>query len=282
MQRFVKAAICGILFSGACAMAQGGADYLDMTRVQVRGDKVKDFEDTIKKLADANRKYKGDRWIALTTDYGGPFGTYTFSSARQDLAGVETGMTAMNNALKEALGPLAGKVMLDLSAFCVTGRSDIRHRRWDLSVNAPTIQQDYMKLVAQTRWIRTLTLDMKQGRTLDYVAAWKPFAAVLRNISPAVPIVVSESNTGAPALYIGVYYKSWAEMDATTAPVQQAFQSAAYQQLTKVSEIAVSASNWEVLRVHPELSNPPDEIVQADPAFWKPKPAMAAPPAKKK
>src|SRR3954452_22277751 len=109
MGRNVTAAICGLLLTGACAVAQTGVDYLDLTRLQVRGDKSKEFEDAIKKLVDVNRKYKGDRWVALSTEYG-EFGQYSFSSTRANMAAVESGMTAFQNALKEGLGPLGDKL----------------------------------------------------------------------------------------------------------------------------------------------------------------------------
>jgi hypothetical protein len=280
MQRIARAAVCGFLFTGTCAFAQVGADYLDMTRVQVRGDKTKEFEDAIKKMAEVNRKYKGDRWVALSTEYG-EFGGYTFSSTRENMAAVETGMGAFRNALKEGLGPLGDKLMRDLSAFSASGHSEIRHRRWDLSVNGPTSREDLLKTIAQTRWIRTLTLGMKPGRNLEYIEAWKPFAAELQKISPAAPVLLSEATTGSPALFVAVYYKSWAEMDAMAPGVQKAVESGAYQHLMKTTQDTVAASKWEILRIRPELSCPPDEVIQADPAFWKPKPTPAAAPKPK-
>lgn len=275
------AATCGLFVMSACAMAQ--AEYLDMTRVTVRGDKIKDYEDAVKKLADVNRRYKGDRWIALSTEYG-DFGGYTFSSTRENLAGVEEGMGAFQKALKEGLGPLGDKLMRDLYGFSAAGHNELRHRRWDLSVNKPSSTAELMKMVAGTRWIRVLTVDLKPGRNMEYAEAWKPFGEELAKVTPAVPIMVSESATGSPAMYMAVYFKSWAEMDASNAGVQAAFRSAAYARLTKVNQEAVVSSRWEVNRVRPDLSNPPDDVVQADPTFWKPKPAAAAapkPPEKK-
>ena len=277
MRRMVMAGACGIVLTSACAMAQSTTDYLDMTRVQVRGDKGKEFEDAVKKLAEVNRKYKGDRWVALSTEYG-EFGGYTFSSTRENLAAVETGMGAFQKALQEGLGPMGDKLMRDLAAFSTSGHNELRHRRWDLSVNAPSSAADLLKTVAQTRWIRTLTLNMKPGRNPQYIEAWKGFMAELAKISPPVPVFVSESTTGAPALFVGVYYKSWAEMDAGAASVQKAVESTAYQRLTMVTQDTVEASRWEILRLRPELSYPPDEVIQADPAFWKPKPAAAPKP----
>jgi len=280
MRKIVTAAVCGFVLMGASAMAQMPAEFLDITHVQVRSDKGKEFEDAIKKLADVNRRYKGDRWVALTTEYG-DFGQYSFSSTRDKMADVETGMTAFQKALKEGLGPMGDKLMRDLSAYSASGYTEIRHRRWDLSVNAPSSGEEMLKMVAQTRWIRTLTLRLRPGRNMEYVAAWKGFREELQKITPAVPILVSEANTGAPAIFAGVYYKSWAEMDAGAASVQRALQSAAYEHLTKVTQETVQSSKWEILRIRSELSCAPDEVVAADPAFWKPKPAPAAAPKPK-
>src|SRR3954470_15458854 len=174
MGRNVTIAICGLLLGGVSAVAQTGADYLDLTRVQVRGDKSKEFEDAIKKMAEVNRKYKGDRWVALSTEYG-DLGGYSFSSTRQNMEAVETAMGAFQNALKEGMGPLADKLMRDLMAYSVSSHSELRHRRWDLSVNAPSDMEGLTKMVAKTRWIRTLTVNLKPGRNMEYIEAWKPF-----------------------------------------------------------------------------------------------------------
>jgi len=279
MGRIVMTATCGLFLTAVGAISQTGADYLDITRVQVRGDKSKEFEDAIKKMAEANRKYKGDHWVALSTEYG-EFGNYAFSSPRENMAAVETAMGTFQKALKEGLGPLAEKLMRDLSAYSVSGHSQLRHRRWDLSVNAPSNAADFNKMMAKTRWIRALSLEMKPGLNMQYLEAWKPFQQELAKISPPVPILVSESSTGAPAIYVGVFYQSMADMDAGMAGVQKAVQSDAYQQLMKATQLTVAASRWEILKVRPELSCPTDEIIQAD-AFWKPKPMAAAAPKPK-
>jgi hypothetical protein len=280
MRRVMGTVLCGLLLTGACAMAQTGAEYLDITRVNVRGEKTKEFEDAIKKMSEVNRKYKGDRWVTLTREYG-DFGGYMFTSTRANFAEVETGMGAFQKAMKEGLGPLADKLMHDLYADSASGRSEIRHRRWDLSVNAPSGKEDYLKTVAQTRWIRVLTTNLKPGYTREYIDGWKPFQAELQKDIPGAAIWVSESSTGAPATFTGVYYKSWAEMDEGAAGLQKALASPAYQQLMAATRNAVASSTWEIYHIRPELSCPPDEIVQADPAFWKPKPAPAAAPKPK-
>jgi hypothetical protein len=118
---------------------------------------------------------------------------------------VETGMGAFQKALQEGLGPMGDKLMRDLAAFSTSGHNELRHRRWDLSVNAPSSAADLLKTVAQTRWIRTLTLNMKPGRNPQYIEAWKGFMAELRSpgwqplpANPQVRIKLLERD--------GVYY----------------------------------------------------------------------------
>jgi len=294
-------AVCLFAFAAISAIAQSRPAYLEVSKAQVRGDKSKEYDDAIHKLIDVNRKYKGDHWIALTTEYGDT-GTYLFSSSRDTLASVETGGEAFMKALKEGLGPMADKLMRDLGAWS-TFRSEMRRRRWDLSVHPPadaaamadlighsrwirTLRLDMKPggtdparmsdQIGHSRWIRTLRLDMKPGRALDYVEAWKGFQTELESISPPVTALVSESITGTPAMYVGLYYKSMADMDKEAAAVQPALSSAAYMNLAKATAGAIDKTNWEIHRVRPDLSNPPDEVLNADPAFWKPKP-MAAP-----
>ena len=60
-------------------------------------------------------------------------------------------------------------------------------------------------------------------------------------------------------MYMAVYFKSWAEMDAGNAGAQAYFRSAAYARLTKVNQEAVVSSRWEMNRVRPDLSNPPEK-----------------------
>jgi hypothetical protein len=190
-------------------------------------------------------------------------------------------------ALTQSLGPMADKLLRDLGAWSTSYHTEIRRRRWDLSVHPPSTAADLYKLVGQSRWIRTLKVDLKPGKNAEYIAAWKPFQAELAKMQPAPTVLVSESVTGTPAIFVGLYYKSMAQMDTEAAAVQKALASDAYQGLGRATSNSVNQSTWEIFRVRPDLSNPPEEIVSADPAFWTPKPPAPpkpkaeAPPEKK-
>jgi hypothetical protein len=278
MRKLFVAAGCGLVVSVCSMLAQTAPAYLDIGRAQVRAEKSKEYEDAVKKLVEVNRKYKGDQWIALSAEYG-ESGTLIFSSSRENMGAVETGGQAFMKALTRGLGPMADKLVRDLGAWSTSYHTEIRRRRWDLSVHAPPTAADLYKLVGQSRWIRTLKLDIKPGKNLEYIDAWKGFQAELAKMQPPSTVLVSESVTGTPAIFVGLYYKTMAEMDSEYAAVQKALASGAYQYLTVTTSNAVNQSTWEILRVRPDLSNPPEEVVNADPAFWKPKPP--APPKPK-
>jgi len=256
-----------------CAVAQTLPTYLEISHAHVKGERSKEFEDGIRKLVDVERRLKGDRWVAISTEYGEP--RIMFSSSRENMAAVESGVEAFMKALKEGMGPFGEKLMRDLGGMAAF-RNEIRRRRWDLSVHPPADAAELSSLVGHTRWIRTVKVDVKPGRAADYIDAWKGFQTELASVSPPVTALVSESNSGTPAIFVGLYYRSMAEMDDQMGGVQKAVASAAYKNLMKVSGDAVAMTNWEMHRMRPELSNPPDDVVNTDPSFWKPKPPAAA------
>jgi hypothetical protein len=286
MRKLFAAAGCGLIVTVCSMMAQTAPAYLDIGRAQVRPEKSKEYEDVVKRMVEANRKYKGDQWITLSPEYG-ETGALIFSSSRESMGAVEAGGEAFMKALGQGLGPMADKLMRDLGAWSTSYHTEIRRRRWDLSVNPPSTVADLSKLVGQSRWIRTLRVDLKPGKNAEYIAAWKPFQAELAKMQPSSTVLVSESVTGTPAIFVGLYYKSMAEMDSEYAAVLKALASDAYQNLGRVTSNTVNQSTWEILKVRPELSNPPEGVINTDPAFWKPKPPAPpkpkteAPPEKK-
>src|SRR5436305_12039499 len=113
------------------------SDYLDVLIVKVRPEKRADFDTVSRRIAEANRKAKGDSWIAMDVQYG-EGNTVQFVSQRQNFAAIGSGMTAFMNSISTAYG--AGgvaKMMADFNSTVLSSRSEIRRRRWDLTVNPP-------------------------------------------------------------------------------------------------------------------------------------------------
>jgi hypothetical protein len=280
MRKPVAAALCGLTLMAGAATAQTGMDLLDVMKVRIHYDKMPEYEDAVRKLAEVNHKNKGDHWIAYTTEYGDR-DTYYFASPRADMAAIETGSAAFENALKEGMGPAGSKLMNDLFADSVSVVAQLRRRRWDLSVHPPGDAAEMLKTVAQSRWIETYQADIKPGKATEFAEGWKPFQAEINKVYPMVSVWASESVTGPSTFYFAIYYKNLAEMDSVRASLATALGSAAYRQLMESLSADAGQGKWEIYRLRPDLSCVPDELAAADPAFWKPKPAMA-PPVKSK
>src|SRR5947208_11953397 len=80
-------ALAVVVCLAAPVAVQAQGDYLDVYTVKVKPEKLADFQALTKKWADANRRYDGDRWLALETVYG-ESNVYLFTSTRRDYADV--------------------------------------------------------------------------------------------------------------------------------------------------------------------------------------------------
>jgi hypothetical protein len=190
---------------------------------------------------------------------------------RGKMADIETGYAKFEKATKEALGPAYPKLMADLGAMSESATAEIRRRRWDLAVNVPATPEERMNVAAASRWIRTIRIDLKPGRTLDFIDAWKPWQQELAALGPDVSIWASMTSTGAPAIILATYFKDMAGMDQVDALVSKAVASPVYREFLKATQDMIVKTTWEVHRLRPELSCVPDAIAAADPDFWRPK-----------
>src|SRR5919109_1323072 len=146
----LAAAVC--LAAPVAVRAQG--DYLDVLIVKVKPEKLGDFQALKKKVADANRRFNGDRWIAMESVYGDA-NVYQFTSTRKDYAEIETGNDAFVAAMSKAFGKEAAQKMeQDFNNCVVWSRTELRHRRWDLSRKPPQDAEAYAKLIGESRLLR--------------------------------------------------------------------------------------------------------------------------------
>src|SRR5713101_6661959 len=128
--------------------AQG--DYLDVFVVKVKPEKVTEFRNLSKKWADANRRFNGDRWLALETVYG-EGNVYQFTSLRKDYAEIDKINDAVMAAVNKAFGKEAAQKMgQDFDNCLVWSRSELRRRRWDLSRKSPTDPDAYAKFIGES------------------------------------------------------------------------------------------------------------------------------------
>src|SRR5439155_21072476 len=79
-------AVCALFAAPAAAQLQN--DLLDVFTVQVKPDKMAQFDAARKKIVAANRQNKGSDWDALAQEYGQGH-TVRFISTRPTVAGIK-------------------------------------------------------------------------------------------------------------------------------------------------------------------------------------------------
>ncbi len=271
-----------ILLASPIACAQTGGDYLDIFIVKVRPEKRADFDAANRKIAEANRKAKGDSWLATEVEYG-EANTVQFSSPRQNYAAIESAQTAFFGAIKEAYGPGGiPKMMQDFNNTILSAHSEIRRRRGDLTVNPPKDADAYMKIVGEARWLRTIQIRVRPGREADFEERAKEVKAALEKGSPSWAVFISQVIAGAPGsvYYVTTLQPSLAAFDSAPKLPELMGQEAFVNWEKAVSEDEIT-SETTLMRIVPELSNPPEEIVKVAPDFWRPKVTTAARPKPK-
>ncbi len=256
------------------ALAQLQEGYLDVFIVDVKPEKRADFDAINKKFVDANRRNKGDTWVAMETTYG-KGNRVTFISTRRNYAEAEKGYELFMGATNKAFGREGGaKLLQDFNNCVASTHAELRRRRWDLSFNPPSDGAALAKLVGQARWTRTTVVHVRPGQVLNFEAEVKEVKAAREKASPAVTTLVSQADAGqhGTVYYITTLQSSLGGYDAIT-PLPQLLGEEGYRRFLSVGAETVESTETMINRFLPELSNPPEEIASASPEFWRPKPA---------
>lgn len=262
------------LAAPAAVQAQG--DYLDVFIVKVKPEKVADFQALTKKWADANRRFNGDRWLALETVYG-EGNVYQFTSTRKDYGEIDKINEASMAAAEKAFGKETAKKMEQEFDNClVWSRSELRRRRWDLSRKAPTDPDAYVKMIGESRVLRTVAVHIKSGHIAEFEALLKETKEAGEKNRDTQPVFVSqviEGNQGT-VFYVSSLRTSLGGFDHNPT-MHDILGEEGYKKFLKVNADAVETANATLYRFSPELSNPPDEVAKVAADFWQPKPMMA-------
>src|SRR5438477_8724279 len=108
----MKKTICASFAFAMLAAAQPQIGYVDIFIVKVKPEKRMEFDALAKKIAEANRKNKGDNFTCSSVEYGEQ-NTLYFTSGRANMAAIDEGMKAFESAIGKAFGPAASKIMDD-------------------------------------------------------------------------------------------------------------------------------------------------------------------------
>lgn len=280
MQRRVIWSVVAVLLLAALAVAQAQQaqeSYLDVFTVQVKPERRADFDAIARKIAAANRQNKGDTWIAMETVYG-PGNRVTFVSTRNSYGDIETASGAFMDALAKTYGKQAtDKIFQDINQCTLSSRSEVRRRRWDLSSNAPKDAEGLTKMIAQARWLRTVTVHVRPGEAANFEALLKEVKEAREKSSPSVTTLVSQAVAGqeGTVYYVTTPESSLAGFDSIP-PLQQVLGDEGYAKFLKANAESVSGTETAINHFLPDLSNPPEQVAAAAPDFWRPKSMVAA------
>jgi hypothetical protein len=254
------------------------SEYLDLYIVKVKPEKHADFEAIARKIVDANRKYHGDNWLTFRTEYGDNDTIY-FSSPRENLAAIDSAAESFRNALKESFGANVESVMQDFDKCIVSARGEIRRRRFDLSRNAPKDEGEYAKLLGSARFIRTMTVRVRPGRTSEFEELMQMMNSAQEKGGSSRMSLVSQSVAGVQGAnyYISALVPSLGELDAYRTSAKELL-GEDFPRWEKGVADTVLGSETMISRILPALSNPPEAVVNVSRDFWMPPtpPATAA------
>ncbi len=278
---FWALAVVVCLAAPVAVHAQG--DYLDVYIVKVKPEKLADFQALTKKWIDANRRFNGDRWIAMETVYGDG-NVFQFTSTRQDYAEIDKLNEAAMNAANKAFGKeVAEKMERDFQSCLVSSRSELRRRRWDLSRKGPADPATYAKLIGESRVLRTTAVHVRPGHISDFEALLKEAKEAGEKAANTSPLFVSQVIEGSKGttFYVTSLRSSLGGFDKNPT-IRDILGEEGYKKFLQVNAESVEQTESTLFRFSPELSNPPEEIATVAADFWHPKAAMMASASKPK
>jgi hypothetical protein len=266
-------AVC--LAAPAAVHAQG--EYLDVLTVKVKPEKVIDFQALTKKFAEANRRFNGDRWVALETVYG-EGNVYQFTSTRNDYADIEKANEAEMLAVNKGLGKEASqKLGQDFNNCLVWTRSELRRRRWDLSRKAPQDAEAYAKLIGESRLLRTTAVHIRPGHVPDFEALMTEAKEAAEKNPDTAPVFVSQVIEGGKGatFYVSSLRSSMGGFDHNPT-LKEILGEDGFKKYQQITADTIETAESSLLRFNPEISNPPEEVAKVAMDFWHPKALVAA------
>jgi hypothetical protein len=249
-------------------------DYLDVFIAQVKPEKRAEFDAIAKKIALANRHNNGDTWLTMETVYGTE-NRVTFVSTRHNYGEIEKAQGTFMDAMQKTYGKAAtDKLFQDLSQCIVSERQEIRRRRWDLSSNAPSDPAAFASMIAQARWLRTISIHVRPGQVANFEALVKEVKAGFDKTSPPVTVLVSQAVAGqeGTVFYVTTLQSSLGGFDSIPA-LPQMLGEEGYARFLKTNAETISNTETVINHFLPELSNAPAPVAAAAPDFWIPKAA---------
>lgn len=277
-------AFAAVVCLAAPAAVQAQGDYLDVFIVKVKPEKMTEFNAVTKKWLDAQRRFNGDRWLAMESVYG-ESGVYQFTSVRKDYADIDKANEVSMAALNKAFGKEGTmKIFQDFLNCTEWSRAELRRRRPDLSRKFPADAETYAKLIGESRLLRTTAVHIRAGHVPEFEELLKDAKEAGEKKGDLPPLFVSQVVEGSKGatFYVTSLRSSLGGFDHNPT-LREILGEEGFKKFQKVNADAVEAAESTLFRFSPEISNPPDEIAKVAEDFWHPKTmAMSASASKTK
>jgi hypothetical protein len=279
--RHVTASVASLFLVSAAAplcSAQQPQSYAEIWSAKIKSDRVAEFGALCLRVADANRRGKGDNFTAYMNYYGADNRVY-FVSPRASIDEVEPASAKFNGAIKEYLGFGPERFGAELSKLVEDSGSELRRRRLDLSSNIPDADT-WMKAIAQAQYLYSVRLRVKPGRSMDFEKQLLMLKeAAEKGDGPKMPVNISQEVAGPQRqmYYATIPLKNVAEIGRMPS-IRSMLGDSAYENYSQMSAQNVDLVETVILRAVPEWSNVPQMMADANPRLWKVKSAMMAKP----
>jgi hypothetical protein len=136
-----------------------------------------------------------------------------------------------------------------------------------------------MRTVANTRWVRTSSVEVLRGKVAEWETAAPEFLDAMSRGTPKIMTLVTQTIVGGAGgnvqFHFATYCKSMADMDAMRT-MRERMGDELFRRFQQLNGETVARVNTAILRPIPDLSNPPELIVNVSRDFWSPRPPMTA------
>lgn len=268
-----RGTVSSLLIAGALALpcsAQQRSDppgFVEVTWMKVRQDKVSEFDQMARRVADANRRGKGDNWIAYT-DFYGTDQSVQIASTRTSPEAIEIGMSKFTASLKEIFGYNPDRFFSDMAKLVESSGTELRRRRSDLSWGIKD-GQDWTSKMARAAFLASVVIKVKPGRVPDaekQMVMMKE-AGTSKGDSGAAMVTQVMLGGSAGTFYVTIPVESL--RDLTTIPrAPNLLGEDGYRNYSQMAAENYASVEFRLRRSVPAWSNPPSSYLEANPKLW--------------
>jgi hypothetical protein len=275
--------VSSLIVVGALALpcsAEQSSDpggFIEVTWMKVKQDRVSEFDQMARRIADANRRAKGDNWVAYT-DFYGTDQYVQMASTRSSPEAIEAGMNKFMMSAKEIMGYTPDRFFAEAAKLVETSGTELRRRRWDLSWGS-TDGQDWFSKMAKAAYVASVVIKVKPGRAADAEKQMLMLKQAATNKGEGSAGMMSQVVLGGAAgtFYLTVPIESLRDIAAIQSPSSMLGEEA-YRNYLQMAAENYASVEIRLRRSVPAWSNPPASYLAANPKLWTVKAAPAPKP----